>query len=339
MGRRRRRHDERGELERRVPATGAQASRGSHATHERPAPDPALLERADGGSRVDAALALQRTAGNRAVSARVAAVTAMPAARSANVSAGRRVVSTHFASFTTRAAPTGVADIRSETKDFSFARTQTLLEEEPPLFRISGTDAVAGGFIAKVRPERTRPPDHRVDVPGEGMHDLGPYGKAGRRLVSVDHTWAGKFRVGEQEHVDDTTLAWEATWKVVVDAINAVAKDPGKPAKTADEATKGAWARVAALLPAWLRPRDATEGAQRAVWTATKGAKTNVRRMISASGRYRDDQGWHTPAKVARDAASKTDLVEDLQDGGSKIDQVKAREVIDLAIKELKPPE
>lgn len=293
---------------------------------DRASSDPRALGVADTAMRIERTLDLQRTAGNAAVRRVI---------HGGAASAGRTVVATgHAQTITVRDAPGGVQQVRDQTKDFSFARTQTLLEADPPLFSATA-EAGKDGYLAKVRRVSTRPPDHIVDVPGEGRHDLGPYGKKGRRFVDIDGTWAGKFKTGEQEHVDDTTLAWAETWKVIVAAINEVAGAKAVPAATADAATADAWKRVTAKLPAWLRPKDQSEAAQRAVWTATKGSGTNVRKMISASGRFRDDQGWHTPDKVKKDDASKDDLVEVVADGKSKIGSIKPREVIDLAIKEL----
>ena len=301
-------------------------STAARSTAQRTIDDPASLHAADTGTRIEQTLALQRSAGNAAVG---------QVTHRGGAPGGRSVVATgHAQTLTVRDAPGGVQQVRDQTKDFSFARTQTLLEADPPLFSAT-TEAGKDGYVAKVRRVSTRPPDHIVDVPAEGRHDLGPYGKKGRRFVEIDATWAGKFKTGEQEHVDDTTLAWAETWKVIVAAINEVAGAKAAPAASADAATTDAWKRVTAKLPAWLRPKDPSEAAQRAVWTATKGSGTNVRKMISASGRFRDDQGWHTPDKIKKDDAPKDDLVEVVADGKSKIGSIKPREVIDLAIKEL----
>ena len=221
---------------------------------------------------------------------------------------GGRSTRSHVATFRTEDAPQGLANIRKRHGPSAIAHTTGKIHGMPPLFKAEPGDDGKGGRTAKVRRANTRPPDHDVELPGIGRHDVGAYGKF-RHIVAIDDDWAGRLKVGEQEHVDDETIAWQVTWKVIADAINAVADGKPVPGKTDEDAAKAAWSRVLAKLPAYLHPKDASESAQTERWDYVKGSP--VKWLIDTSKRVRDvEEKWHFPTYNPEHPNTKRDMVD-----------------------------
>jgi hypothetical protein len=315
------------------------ASTDAHATASRAVPDPASLHVSDTAARIDGALALQRTAGNGAVTTlvRSGATGDAPAPRLAlgrrTPAAAGRSTRGHVATFKSEDAPGGLAAIRKRHGPSAIAHTTGKINGLPPMFRVEPGDDGKGGRTAKVRRTSTRPPDHDVELPGVGRHDVGAYGRF-RHIIDINGDWAARLKVGEQEHVDDETIAWQVTWKVIADAINAVAD--GKPAtgKTDDDAAKAAWSAVLGKLPGYLHPKDASETAQTARWDYVKGSP--VKWLIDTSKRVRDvDAKWHFPTYDPEDPNTKGDMVDRPADGPTtKIPGKPAKDLLAEALKE-----
>jgi hypothetical protein len=87
------------------------------------------------------------------------------------------------------------------------------------------------------------------------------------------------IRQGEQEHLDDAFRAYELTYKLVADAINALAGQRFGPARTPPEAEALAEAALARRLPRQLGTNPAT-------WVQA------LERLLEQT-KIRDTRGWH----------------------------------------------
>jgi hypothetical protein len=87
------------------------------------------------------------------------------------------------------------------------------------------------------------------------------------------------IRQGEQEHLDDALRAYQLTYKLVEDAINAMAGQRFGPASTPAAAEQLAVAALASRLPRQLGTNPAT-------WVQV------LDRLLGQS-KTRDDRGWH----------------------------------------------
>lgn len=85
---------------------------------------------------------------------------------------------------------------------------------------------------------------------------------------------------GEQEHLEDAQRAYELTYKLIVDTINAMVGQQFGPAKTPYAATQLAEAELARRLPSEL-------GVDPKNWVAV------LDRLLSAT-KARDTNGWHS---------------------------------------------
>ena len=292
------------------------------------APDAGLLDAADAGSRIETLSGLQATAGNRAVTALLDGGTGEAGA----IGGG------DVATFTTKAAPKGLREVSDEppATTMRFGHTKGTFDSAPPLFDVTVADGTGGQKTAKVKkPIPSQAPDHTVSVVGAGRHVQHP-GAEHKRTIVVPNEWADAIRKGEQEHVDDETLAWQLTWKAISDALTAVAADEPVSAATADAAREAAWAKVLDRLPRWLHPRDSSEGAQLRAW-ALRGQPTSpVSLLVTASKRYRDKPGgWHQPGLDPAEPPAEGEAVQTVTKGDSRIGEKQPAKLIAEANAEL----
>ena len=327
-----------------LPARAGSTATAARTSASRTFHDPASLHVADSETRIQQTLALQRSAGNAAVTTIVRPPSAGGGGRASSLGSapqpfghavGRRRLAAAFATTVkSQPAPGGVADIRKRYGGSPLAKTVGSFDDAPPLFRADAIDDGKGGRAAKVRRARSVAPDHLVEVPAGGRHDVGAYGQH-RHIVVIDPDWEKTLRAGEQEHVEDETLAWKLTWKAVADAITAVADGEPVAGKTDAAATKAAWSKVVGQLPDWLRPKDASEGAQHERWDLKKG--TPVWDLVKATKRLRDDRNWHMPRFDPENADPKGDLVDHLaMDTSTQFGKTKSDALLAEAIAEVK---
>ena len=264
-------------------------------------------------------LELQHLAGNRAV------VEALGRSRSG----GRQVAAVGRAvAVTIYDPPDGVTQIRAKKPGMTFAYTLTLLEvDSPPLLRPAAPVKTAEGWTCRAEPTRVPKPDFEVGVPKDGRYQLNPI-----RFLDVTPDWATKLREGEDEHVSDGTLAWERTWGLVGEAINELAKEPGPPQKSEDEARQDLWRRFRERLPGYLRPEGSapTAEAQMDRWGWKSG--TLFRKLMKAT-ELRDTgaNAWHLPEVEPVEIKSKFELTT-LAKGKSRIGEVSSAELLDSVV-------
>jgi hypothetical protein len=187
--------------------------------------------------------------------------------------------------------PAGVKEIRRVGSGGTLGHTRALMDPSPPLFRLREPETREGS--AAVRPNRTRAPelDFEVRYPTPGRHQL--YEGI---FLDVSPDWTATILEGEEEHVQDQTIAWQDTWRRVADAVNAMADGAPVTAATPDAARQAAWRQFVASLPPQLRPagREPSEESQLAAW-GFEQRDSAFRRLIGESKRARDDSQWHTP--------------------------------------------
>jgi hypothetical protein len=329
-----------------APGTSRSIARSTAArsTAQRAIDDPASLHAADTGTRIEQTMALQRSAGNAAVTTVVRPPSAEgtgagplvggPAPTFGPAAGRRRLAPALATTVKNQPAPGGVADIRKRYGGSPLAKTVGSFDDAPPMFKADMVDDGKGGRAAKVKRARSVAPDHLVEVPSGGRHDVGAYGRF-RHIVVISPDWETTIRTGEQEHVDDETLAWKLTWKAVADAITAVADGDPVAGKTDAAAHKAAWSKVVGQLPAWLRPKDASEGAQHERWDLKKG--TPVWDLVKATKRLRDDRNWHMPRFDPENADPKGDMVDRLElDTSTQFGKTKSDALLAEAIAEVR---
>ena len=194
----------------------------------------------------ESVLELQRLAGNAAVTQ------ALAEGRNSG-----RVTSVDAIEMTREGMPpkTGVQQIREHTKNKStLALTQRGIENSPPLMRPEATEKTKAGYTTRARKVGSIPePVIHEWWPKEGLHI-----NADGSYREVTHDWEKKLEEGEDEHRDDTRLAWTLTWKKVQDTINSFAEKPGPAAPTEDAARKALWTQYVAALPKDLQPAGDT---------------------------------------------------------------------------------
>jgi hypothetical protein len=134
--------------------------------------------------------------------------------------------------------------------------------------------------------QRTSPGDatHESFYPAAGDHQ-----RPGMTQVIEGRTYNHYWRVsqqvsdlikqGEQEHLDDARRAYELTYKLIGDAINALATQRFGPASTPAEAERMAEAALARKLPSQLGTNPAT-------WV-------QVLDRLLGQTKTRDTKGWH----------------------------------------------
>jgi hypothetical protein len=249
-------------------------------------------------------LDLQRLFGNAAVASALSRVRG----------GGNRVASVHRLQLDRKAmAPQGgLKSIRDKVKGRGvLGLTIRGIEDAPPFFRADTPAKGKDGWTTKAQSVR-KPPEPILEEywPTQGLHKI-----AERTFIDVTQDWEGKLEKGEDEHADDARLAVELTWKKVAEAINALAKQPGKPEASAEAATAALWKRYVASLPKDLRPADASIDAQKDVLAVRKGTFFG---WMWESTVVRDTRGYHEPRPKPKNVAGK-DIINEITPADSKI--------------------
>jgi hypothetical protein len=198
--------------------------------------------------------------------------------------------------------PEGVRQIRAVAGGGStLGHTRLSLDTTAPLFRLPAPSAADGGFT--VKPGRTRAPELQFEVryPTPGRHLLfegrTAEGGVANTYLEVSSDWSTRVANGEDEHVQDQTIAWRDTWQRVAELTNQMADAQPVRGATPEAAIQASWARFVDQLPPLLRPagREPSNDAQLARW-GWEPAASAFRRLIGESKRARDDSQWHTPS-------------------------------------------
>ena len=198
--------------------------------------------------------------------------------------------------------PEGIRQIRAVARGGgTLGHTRLSLDPTPPLFRLPAPTATDGGFT--VKPGRTRAPELAFEVrwPMPGRHTLyegrTAEGEVANTYLDVTSDWSTRIANGENEHVQDQSIAWRDTWQRVADVTNHLAD--GEPARgaTAAAAIRASWAEFRDALPPLLKPagEEPSDDAQTARW-GWEPATSAFRRLVGESKRARDDSQWHTPS-------------------------------------------
>jgi hypothetical protein len=228
-------------------------------------------------------LELQRLAGNAAV-----------ASAMAHRQSGRAVgVSAIKIDKKPSAPPDGLRTIRSKKNGSGIlGYTIRSIEEGPPILKPDQPAKTDKGWTLKPRAVSFVPePFFEEYWPTQGRHALAPH-----QFIDVDGDWESKLRVGEDQHVTDTTLAWELTWQTVAGIINKLAKDDKPPAHPSEDAARAdLWKRYMSALPEDLRPDSTAPSteAQHQVLTTDQGS---IFRWMFDTTVVRDTRDYHTPA-------------------------------------------
>jgi hypothetical protein len=231
--------------------------------------------------------------------------------------------------------PQGVREIRRIGGGGQLGHCRTFMPADPPLFRLGNPETVEGGV--GIRPRRTRAPefDFHVRYPMPGRHLLyesrTAEGAEANIWLDVSSDWSNRLKGGEEDHVEDQSIARNDTWGRVVEAANRLADGPPIVAASPDEARRAAWARFVRSLPPLLRPDGAepTEEAQLAKWGPE--VRTSVfRQLVGESKLARDDSQWHTPSADLdhMDGAAEIRVV---GDGSSRIPGPRPTELMQAA--------
>ena len=198
--------------------------------------------------------------------------------------------------------PEGVRQIRAAARGGgTLGHTRLSFDPTPPLFRLPAPTATDGGF--SVRPGRTRAPELAFEVrwPMPGRHTLyegrTAEGEVANTYLEVTSDWSARIANGENEHVQDQTIAWRDTWQRVAYVTNRLAD--GEPARgaTAAAAISASWRQFRDALPPLLKPAgpEPSDDAQTARW-GWEPPTSAFRRLVGESKRARDDSQWHTPS-------------------------------------------
>ena len=222
-------------------------------------------------------------------------VTSLPLAAIQSLAArgAADVLLAHAGSPASRGAPAGMGDIlrRGATGTLGTSGGLTLIK--------SAAAFTAPRFVTVNQPQRTGSRvEHYAVVQrtssGDATHEsfypaAGDHQRPGMTQVIEGRTYNHYWRVsqqvsdlikqGEQEHLDDARRAYELTYKLIGDAINALATQRFGPASTPAEAERMAEAALARKLPSQLGTNPAT-------WV-------QVLDRLLGQTKTRDTKGWH----------------------------------------------
>jgi hypothetical protein len=156
-----------------------------------------------------------------------------------------------------------------------------------PQFRTTNSTVRRGTSVehyAEVQRTTARAATHLSYYPGPGDHRRpGMTQTIGGRVFI--HYWrispdlSALIRRGEEEHLADAQRAYDLTYRLIRDTINALAGRRFGPARTPNDATKLAEAELARRLPREL-------GTNPSNWVAV------LNRLLDLT-KVRDTQGWH----------------------------------------------
>jgi hypothetical protein len=226
----------------------------------------------------------------------------------------------------------GVIEMRQIKPGNTLGHTRMELPATPPLFEPVVAGGEKGMFTARPRPVRIPEPTFDVRYPGAGMHLLPPRGgdadPGPKRYLDVASQWPAKILSGEDEHVEDQTLAIDMTWGRVRDVINELAEEPPATGPTAAAAEAAAWKRFADALPKLLRPAGErpSKEAQQERW-GPHVRRNPFDRLLRESEQRRDlnsnregtrnTGAWHSLAQVR--AFERKGEVYEIHQGDAKI--------------------
>jgi hypothetical protein len=219
--------------------------------------------------------------------------------------------------------PDGVREIRRVGSGGTLGHTRSLMDPTPPLFRLPAPAAADGGYTARPAPTRAPALDFEVRWPTPGRHILyeatTSSGAPANTYLQVTDDWSATILKGEEEHVDDQTIAWRETWSRVADIVNAMAAEPPVRGTTPEAASRASWARFVSRLPGPLRPAgaDPSESAQLAKWDFADRSSV-FRTLVGESKRARDVSQWHTP-DASLDHMEDSNEIRTLSAGSSQI--------------------
>jgi hypothetical protein len=282
------------------------AERGARArVHQRTVQGRAPVPAADRGARPhgsrrsalapeqERVLELQRLAGNAAVASAIGSI--------GQRRSGRVVTDVRPIKIDRRPSPPadGLKTIRAKKKGAGImGYTIRSIDDRPPMFRPEQPVRTEAGWTAKPRSiANLAEPFFEEYWPTKGRHLL-----AEHQYMEIDGDWEEKLKVGEDQHVTDTTLAWEQTWKTIAGIINALAAAKGPAPQGSEDAARAELAkRFVKALPEDMRPEggNPTEPAQREVWGADQGT---LFRWMWDTTVVRDTRDYHTPGTAAVEA-------------------------------------
>jgi hypothetical protein len=214
--------------------------------------------------------------------------------------------------------PAGLRALMDASGPGNRGLTRTSYGSDAPLFRIRRTEQVGETWHVKPGDVRLTPPDHEVWWPAPGRHRIGDYGR-GSQILEVTEEWSNRIKMGEDEHVADSDLAWEMTRGRVASVINEMAAGDDFTGTTMDEARAAAWREFKRRLPAPMRPEgdQPSNEAQEAKW-GFEPRTTIFRQMMRVTRQARDLSGWHTPEESMH-AMEGENRIDHLADGTSRI--------------------
>jgi hypothetical protein len=212
------------------------------------------------------------------------------------------------------APPDGLAGIRKLKRGAGIlGYTVRSIAEWAPILRVEAPTQDAEGWTAKARPINYVPePEFTEYWPTQGRQKL-----AERTYLDIAPEWETKLHGGEDEHVSDSTHAWEISWKKAAEIINALSKEPGPTQPTGDAAVKDVWDRYRRALPADdMRPagKMPTDQAQKDIFSTDRGT---LFRWLFETTVVRDTRGYHEPK--TKPTGVGDDTVSTLDDGTSKL--------------------
>jgi len=214
------------------------------------------------------------------------------------------VVITYAGSTAEKSTPNGLGAIMRESEGTILGVTGglTLIKSaaafQAPSF-VTTTTSVRNGnqvqHFAEIRPSVSADATHDSYYLGPGDH-LRPGseqkigGKNYTHYLRISPGVSELIRQGEQEHLDDAMRAYNLTYKLIADEINAMVGQRFGPAQTPDKATQLAEAALAKRLPSEL-------GVEPSNWVAV------LDRLLLMT-KTRDKNGWHSlitdPPKTSR---------------------------------------
>lgn len=196
-------------------------------------------------------------------------------------------------SLAAKSAPDGLSFIMSQRRTVSLgvAGGLTLIKNAAafsiPQFRTTTTSVRRGASVehyAQVQRTTARDATHVSYYPGPGDHRRPGMtqtinGKVFTHYWRISPNLSALIRRGEEEHLADAQRAYDLTYRLISDTINALVKERFGPAGSPGEATRLAEAALARRLPRAL-------GTNPANWVAM------LNRLLDAT-KIRDTQGWH----------------------------------------------
>lgn len=169
----------------------------------------------------------------------------------------------------------------------------------PPTFETANSVVEREGnqkdHYAWVRPTGSKDAEHESYYPGPGDHEHPTHksqvkgGKTFKYFLRISKAMSDLIKSGEQEHLDDAQRAYDITYKLVADKINALSKPDKKfgPATTPDKANQMAEAALMNSLPAKIGADTGGGAKMFSAWPQM------LDKLLGAS-KKRDNSGWHT---------------------------------------------